>query len=123
MLGLMRRVCLQAVFAVAMAVVSACSASAQNVGNTPPPPQESSKANSSVVIRTETRLVQLSVIAVDKKGHAVENLKKEDFVLLDNGKPQDIALFSTDSAAHADSATATRDTKSALPPNVFSNRL
>jgi len=74
-------------------------------------------------LRSETRLVQLSVIAADKKGHAVENLKKEDFVLLDNGKPQNIALFSTESAAHSESVTEASDSRSALPPNVFSNRL
>src|ERR1700690_1847736 len=56
-----------------------------------------SKVIPGVVLRSETRLVQLSVIAVDRKGHAVENLKKEDFTLLDNGKPQNLALFSRQS--------------------------
>lgn len=107
----------------AVALASAWVAGAQTAGSPQSPPADSSKSTASVVLRSETRLVQLSVIAVDKRGHAVENLKKEDFVLLDNGKPQDIALFSTDSAVHPDSATAANDGQSALPPNVFSNRL
>src|SRR5271168_3636311 len=108
----------------AVALASAWVAYAQTAGSPQSPPADSSKSTASVVLRSETRLVQLSVIAVDKRGHAVENLKKEDFVLLDNGKPQDIALFSTDSAVYPDSATATtNDANTALPPNAFGNRL
>ncbi|MGA2421453.1 MAG: VWA domain-containing protein [Candidatus Acidiferrum sp.] len=105
------------------AMASAWATCAQTADNQQAPAAEPSKAVPSVVIRSETRLVQLSVIATDKKGHAVENLNKEDFVLLDNGKPQNISLFSTDSATHPEYVTATSDAKNALPPNVFGNRL
>ena len=50
-------------------------------------------APSGVTIRTTTTLVQVSVSAHDTKGRPVEGLKKEDFEVLDNGKPQSIAVF------------------------------
>jgi VWFA-related protein len=48
---------------------------------------------SGVTIRTTTTLVQVGVVVRDAKGRAVEGLKKEDFEILDNGKPQPIAVF------------------------------
>lgn len=123
MLSVMRIVCLPVALS-ALALAAAVTTCAQTAANQQPPPRENSKAASGAVIRSETRLVQLSVIAVDKKGHTIESLRKEDFVLLDNGKPQDIALFSTDSTTHTDSTTtATNPANTALPANVFSNRL
>src|ERR1035438_5254133 len=44
------------------------------------------------VIRTTTRLVQVRVVAEDSKGNPVTNLRKEEFQLQDNRKPQPIAL-------------------------------
>ena len=44
-------------------------------------------------IRISTRLVQLNVVVRDKSG-AVAGLKHADFTVLDNKKPQKIALFS-----------------------------
>jgi len=38
-------------------------------------------------------LVNLNVIAVDRQGQPVPNLRAEDFQILDNGKPRDIAWF------------------------------
>ena len=46
------------------------------------------------VFRTTTRLIQVNVVALDKKGHPVTDLKKEDFQLFDKGKEQKISLFS-----------------------------
>lgn len=84
------------------------------------------------MLRAETRLVQLNVIALDKKGQPIEGLKREDFTLLDNGKPQNITLFASESDSPAAKNT-TADTsspgaestgaKSEPPPNVFGNRV
>jgi VWFA-related protein len=82
-----------------------------------------SKVIPGVILRSETRLVQLSVIAVDRKGHAVENLKKEDFILFDNGKPQSLALFSSQSETAPDASPAVGEAKTTLAANVFDNRL
>ena len=43
--------------------------------------------------KTTTKLVVVDVFVRAKNGKAIENLKKEDFTLLENGKPQEIAVF------------------------------
>jgi VWFA-related protein len=58
-------------------------------------------AQNPVTLRTTTTLVQLSVVAHDSKGRAVTDLKKEDFEVFDNGKQQEIAVFSAETAAPA----------------------
>jgi VWFA-related protein len=67
-------------------------------------------------IRTTTRLVQVSVVVMDKKGEPITGLKKEDFAILDEGKAQEIAFFNAGVVAPA-------QTPPMLPPNVFTNRL
>ncbi len=69
------------------------------------------------VLRVGTRLVQINVIVHDKNG-PVADLKKEDFTLLDKGKPRDIAIFHVDTRL-SDEEKFRKATK--LPPNVFSN--
>jgi VWFA-related protein len=66
-------------------------------------------------VRSNVRLVQVSVIVRDKRGYPLTGLKKEDFSILDGGKDQDIALFSA-----ASPAPSTRP--SPLPANVYTNR-
>jgi VWFA-related protein len=66
-------------------------------------------------IRVTTRLVEISVVVHDKNG-AVEGLTKDDFILLDKGKPQTIALFNVISVRK----DAPRPL--ALPANIVSNR-
>jgi len=67
-------------------------------------------------IRVTTRLVQVNVV-VHKKGEPVSDLKKEDFTILEKGKPQKVAVFAVDSIDAPPKAWP------ALPPNIFSNRL
>lgn len=74
-------------------------------------------------IRVTTRLVQLGVIVRDKNG-AVTNLTKDDFSILEKGKPQTISVFSADATARNEEATrnspATLGTLP-LPAGTFSN--
>ena len=65
-------------------------------------------------IRVSTRLVQLDVIARDKSG-PVADLTKDDFVLLDRGKPQEISLFSVEFGS------SEKHPVQPLPPNTFSD--
>src|SRR5271163_2774468 len=48
-------------------------------------------------INVSTRLVEVGVIARDKNG-PVADLTKDDFVVLDRGKPQKISVFSVESS-------------------------
>ncbi|HTW63211.1 MAG TPA: VWA domain-containing protein [Bryobacteraceae bacterium] len=43
--------------------------------------------------KTSTNLVIVNVTVRDKSGKAIENLKKDQFTLLEDGKPQKIAVF------------------------------
>lgn len=74
------------------------------------------ETNPPVILRSTTRLVQLNVI-VTKGGQPAGGLKKEDFVVTDNGKPQDVTVFSQNSSAPLPT------TATPLPENTFTNRL
>jgi VWFA-related protein len=65
-------------------------------------------------ISVSTRLVQVSVIARNKNG-PVADLTKDDFVVLDRGKPQKISVFSIESSESA------RPPAQPLPQNTFSD--
>jgi VWFA-related protein len=80
-------------------------------------------AQDSSVISVDTRLVQFNVVVSIKNG-LVAGLKKEDFIILDRGKPRPISLFQVvDSRA----TPATESSKRTPPteagsPNTYSNR-
>ena len=67
-----------------------------------------------------TKLVEVDVVARDKRGLAT-GLTKDDFALLDNGQPQDIAFFTVRSVRGL-AATKPLPPPQPLPPGVFSNR-
>jgi VWFA-related protein len=69
-----------------------------------------------LVIRTESRLVQMTVVVQDGKGKPVTGLTKDDFTVTDDGKPQTVSIFEAyDGAQVLPAAT--------LPAGHFSNRL
>jgi hypothetical protein len=45
------------------------------------------------VIRTNTELVQTAITVLDKKGHFVEGLQRDQFQLVVDGKPRQVAFF------------------------------
>jgi VWFA-related protein len=45
-------------------------------------------------LRVTARLVDIGVVAYDKKGHPLTNLKPEDFEIFDNGRKQNVRFFS-----------------------------
>src|ERR1700722_19810262 len=47
----------------------------------------------SPTFKTNTNLVIVNVAVKDKSGKAIEDLKKDQFTLLEDGKPQQIAVF------------------------------
>lgn len=68
-------------------------------------------------IRVSVRLVQVSVVAHNSAGEPLTDLTKDDFEILDNGKPQAIRFF----AQETRSAPAVLFVP--LPEHVFSNRM
>ena len=45
----------------------------------------------------KTELIEMRTVVKDKKGRIIEDLKKEDFELLENDQPQGISFFSISS--------------------------
>lgn len=69
-----------------------------------------------LVLKSTTRLVQVSVIAT-RKGQPVADLTKDHFTVTDNGKPQKLGLFLVESSGSLPRSPIQ------LPPNTFTNRL
>ena len=95
-------------FSILCSALTAGPQSSQGSEGTPRP-------QGAVTIRSTTRLVQVSVVVTDKHGEPVTGLKKEDFSVFDQGRSQDISVFSTASPA---SAKFNR----VLPTTFFTNR-
>src|SRR5882724_6520120 len=57
------------------------------------PPKPSTQEGDLAKFTSETNLVIIDVYARDKSGKIVTNLKKEDFTLTEDGKPQVISVF------------------------------
>ncbi|HEV2988171.1 MAG TPA: VWA domain-containing protein [Candidatus Angelobacter sp.] len=64
-------------------------------------PQRQSSQQRVFTFKTETELVLVNVIARDKQGNLVQDLKREDFIILEDGKPQTVSSFDYE---HIDSA-------------------
>src|SRR5262249_7804122 len=45
-------------------------------------------------IRVKTELIDLRAVVTDKRGQPITDLKREDFELMENGKPQEVNFFS-----------------------------
>jgi VWFA-related protein len=67
--------------------------------------------------KANARLVVLNVFAKDKSGKDLLTLKKEDFTVLEDGKPQNIAIFELQKLDSEPSPASTTST-SAAPPAI-----
>ncbi len=67
------------------------------------------------VFQSSTQLLQVRVIAEDKDGKPVTDLRQDEFQLRDNGSPQDLRLFLNESER-------TSLAPPPLPPGTFTNR-
>jgi VWFA-related protein len=80
-------------------------------------------ASGTPVITVGTRLVQVDVLVRDKNG-PVTGLTRDDFTILDQGKRQEIAVFSSTAEARNAASALTASTPSGpLPAGSVSNRL
>jgi VWFA-related protein len=57
-------------------------------------PKPKEQKQDEATIRIDTELVQIEAIVTDKSGRLIRDLKREDFELKEDGKPQDISYFS-----------------------------
>lgn len=80
---------------------------------------QESATKGETVLKAETRMIEVNVVAQDSKGRAVKDLTRDDFELFDNGKEVPIDVFAAE-FAEPTSPTATIAT---LPPNTFTNRI
>ena len=86
--------------------------------------QQSSLPQAPAVFRSGTRLVQVNVVVHKKNGEPVADLKKEDFTILERGKPQAVSFFSIDVAAPpppAPSSAPAAVSAALLPSHTFTN--
>src|ERR1035438_9735192 len=72
-------------------------------GQTPQPPanrdDEVSTRDTPATFRSKVNLVLVPVVIRDRQGRVIGDLRKEDFQLFDNGKPQTISSFSVETLA------------------------
>jgi VWFA-related protein len=68
------------------------------------------------VFRTTTRLVEFSLVALDRNGNPVTDLKREEVEVQEKGKRREIAFFRFDGAAEPEIRTTP------LPAGLYSNR-
>jgi VWFA-related protein len=83
----------------------------RGAGQEPETP-EVSTTSSELTLKVERNEVPVRVVVRDAQGHSVRNLTKDDFQILDDGKPQAIVEFSAESSVPAPVSTATQE---ALP--------
>ena len=81
-------------------------------GQTGPPSQ------SAVTLRTTTTLIQVNVVAHDKNGRVIGDIRKYEFEIFDSGKPHIIATYIPERVGSGPILAARL-----LPPGRFTNRI
>lgn len=85
---------------------------------------EVSSTSSALTLKVQRNEVPVRVVVRDAQGQSVRNLSKDDFRVLDDGKPQVITSFSAESAARPPTSTATKEALPAKtpPPSPVADR-
>jgi len=111
-----------ALFLFAIASVPAFAQSAPETANQAPPAagaatdlEEISTQEQAPSFQIKVSLVEVRVVVRDAQGKAVGNLKQDDFILLDDKKPQAISRFSVE---HNEPAAAGQPATAATLPGV-----
>jgi VWFA-related protein len=80
---------------------------------------EVSSRDTAPTFKVRVNLVLVRVVVRDQQGHVVSNLKKEDFQLTDNRKPQIISTFSVETPeSHVVATTMSADPNASADPAV-----
>ncbi|MCI0486853.1 MAG: VWA domain-containing protein [Blastocatellia bacterium] len=69
-------------------------------------------------LRLKADLLEVRAVVTDKSGRIIDDLKKEDFELLDKGKPQEISFFSLERTGGRDTVRKAPDSDKIVPPGV-----
>lgn len=91
-LRLIRNFIILVLFVALPAVIAIRSGAAQSQN------KDGQKAQDPATLRIETELVQIDVVVADKQGKLINDLKREDFQIFEDGKPQTISHFSVGTA-------------------------
>jgi VWFA-related protein len=100
-----------------VAILLAAAVLAQTQTAPTPPAGATAVGNQIPLFRAVTRLVQVNVLVHDRHGEPVTDLKKEDFTIVERGKPQRITFFAMESA------TSPATPPPLLPRHIFTNVL
>lgn len=97
-----------ACFAVSLLLFCAAGFTPQDAAPPPEKPAETEKSK----LRVRTDLVEIQTVVTESGGRIVENLKEEDFELLENDRPREISFFTVSriEESRADSATSAAKT-------------
>ncbi|HEY8459991.1 MAG TPA: VWA domain-containing protein, partial [Blastocatellia bacterium] len=80
------------------------------------------RSDSDTVIRVETSLAVFEILALDRKGRAVSGLSKDDFIVVEDGVPQEVATLSpADGSAVPRSIVLIIDYSGSLQPFIESS--
>ncbi|MGH9766187.1 MAG: VWA domain-containing protein [Blastocatellia bacterium] len=69
-------------------------------------------------IRVKTELIDLRAVVTDKRGQPITDLKKEDFELMENGKPQEVSFFSVVKIPGRGETRRSENPPATAPPSV-----
>jgi VWFA-related protein len=94
------------------------TATPANAAPTPSQPQSEPVEGTAAVLKVKTRLVVVDVIALDRKGVPVADLKADDFTLQEENKPQKIRVFNFQQGPQGQPAVLA---PAALPANRITN--
>ena len=74
-------------------------------------------SNQDEAVRLRTELVQVQVVVTDKQGRVIQDLNKEDFELLEQGRPQEVSFFSLERIAVRPASSSTK-TPNPIAPEI-----
>src|SRR5581483_3550750 len=86
------------------------------IASSPQSPTGTPGAQSLPTFKAKARLVLLDVVVTNNKGEPVTGLKKEDFEVIEDGRPQSVSAFEEHKGA-----PPTQIKLPPMPPNVYTN--
>jgi VWFA-related protein len=104
--------------ATAPTVAQAPTSSAPPVAS---PAAQAQPAGQVPVFQATSRLVQLDVVVTDKSGTPIRNLRKEDFAILQDGRPQVVHVFEAHDGSEAAEEKLNQPSVAEVGTNTYSN--